>query len=175
MGILRKFGARSGGFVPKQGWRAIFYDCRGFTLGEMMAAVAVFAILGAVAIPSYLAVQPAMELNGAAREVLVKLMWARSKAVEQNTIYQVDFLASNYQFQVFNDANGNGSLDADEWNETYDLQALEYPSVTFSKTGNNPVFIGRGTTTSGTTTITLSNASGSKTVEVTPTGNVKIN
>ena len=56
-----------------------FLDSKGFTLAEMMAVGGVFAILVAVAIPNYLAFQPNMRLNSASREVLGKLMWARSQ------------------------------------------------------------------------------------------------
>ena len=70
--VLRKF-------------RRVVLDVKGFTIAEMMAAVGVIAIVMAVAVPSYQAIQPGMRLNGAAREVLGKLMWARAKAVEQNS------------------------------------------------------------------------------------------
>lgn len=146
-------------------------DMRGFTIAEMIAAMGVFAVVMAVAVPSFLAFQPSMRLNGASRELLGKLMWARSKAVEQNSTYVVTF-PTNYTFQMFNDANANSALDAGEWTQTIDLHT-DYSDVTFSKSGADPTFNSRGTA-GGSTTITLSNSSGSKTVTVTSTGNVKI-
>jgi Tfp pilus assembly protein FimT len=115
-----------------------------------------------------------MRLNGAAREVLGKLRWARSKAVEQNNSYIVTF-PNNYSITILDDKNGNGTADAGEWTDTINLQT-DYSNVTLSKAGGDPdpKFSSRGTA-EGSTTITITNAGGSKTVNVTPTGNVKIN
>jgi prepilin-type N-terminal cleavage/methylation domain-containing protein len=148
-----------------------FRNDQGFTLGELMATLALFSIVAAIAVPSYLSAQPGMRLNGGAREVLGKLMWARSKAVGENSTYAVTF-PTNHSLQIFNDTNGNGSADAGEWSQTIDFQT-DYSGVTLSKSGSDPTFNGRGTA-AGSTTITVSNGSSSKTVTVSATGNVKI-
>ncbi len=71
---------QNGGFMTLRKFERVLSDIKGFTLAEMMAAAGVFAVLAVVAVPNYLAFQPNMRLNGASREVLGKLMWARSKA-----------------------------------------------------------------------------------------------
>jgi type IV fimbrial biogenesis protein FimT len=151
----------------------ILGDIRGFSIAELMTVVSLIGILAAVGIPSFLSFQPSMRLNGAARELLGKLMWARAYAVQNNNTSVVTFL-SDHSFQIFNDSNGNGSVDADE-TITVDLQT-DYADVTFTLSGSSstPVFNGRGTASTDTT-VTVSNTSGSKTVEVRPTGSVKIN
>jgi type IV fimbrial biogenesis protein FimT len=148
-------------------------NSRGFSIAELMTVVSVIGILTAIGIPSFLSFQPSMRLNGAAREVLGKLMWARAYAVQNNNTSIVTFL-TDHSFQIFNDSNGNGSADAGE-TITVDLQT-DYSDVTFTISGSSstPVFNGRGTASTDTT-VTMSNSSGSKTVEVRPTGNVKIN
>jgi type IV fimbrial biogenesis protein FimT len=153
--------------------RAMLGDIRGFSIGELMTVVSLIGILAAVGIPSFLSFQPSMRLNGAAREVLSRLMWARAYAVQNNNTSVVTFL-NDHSFQIFNDANGNGSVDATE-TITINLQT-NYPDVIFtvSGTSSTPTFSGRGTATADTT-VTISNPSGSKTVGVSPTGNVKIN
>lgn len=153
--------------------KRILADVRGFSIGELMTVVSLIGILAAVGIPSFLSFQPSMRLNGAAREVLSRLMWARANAVQNNNTSVVTFL-SDHSFQIFNDSNGNGSVDANE-TTTVDLQ-IDYSDVTFAVTGSSstPTFSGRGTAASDTT-ITISNPSGSKIVEVSATGNVKIN
>mgnify|MGYP002814168217 FL=1 len=134
-----------------------FKNDQGFTMAEMMVTLALFAVMAAIAVPSYLSMQPGLRLNGAAREVLGKLMWARSKAVEQNSTYVVTF-PTNHSLLI------NG--------QTIDLQP-DYSGITLSKSGSDPTFNGRGTA-SGGTTITVSNGSSSRTVTVSATGNVKI-
>jgi type IV fimbrial biogenesis protein FimT len=153
--------------------KRILLDVRGFSIGELMTVVSVIAVLAAVAIPSFLSFQPSMRLNGAAREVLGKLRWARAYAVQNNNTSVVTFV-SDHSVQIFNDANGNGSADANE-TTTIELQT-DYADVTFALSGSSstPVFNGRGTASSDTT-VTISNSSGSKIIEVRPTGNVKIN
>ena len=152
--------------------KRILSNNKGFTIAEMMAVAGVISVVMAIAVPNYLSFQPGMRLNGAAREVLGKLMWARAEAVENNNTSIVTFL-TDHTFQVFNDANGNGSVDANE-TITIDLQT-DYPDVVFTVSGSSstPTFNGRGTASSDTT-VTITNSSGSKTVTVSPTGNVKI-
>ena len=157
MMILRKF-------------RRVVLDVKGFTIAEMMAAVGVIAVIMAVAVPNYQAIQPGMRLNGAAREVLGKLMWARAKAVEQNSTYAVNF-PTNHTVQIFSDANGNNAVDAGEWSQTIDIQT-DYTGVTLSSNISTVSFSSRGTGVAAT--ITITNTTGSKTVTVVATGNVKI-
>lgn len=149
--------------MPLRRFERIFLDIRGFTLAEMMAVAGVFAILAVVAIPNYLAFQPNMRLNGASREVLGKLMWARAKAVEENATYDVTF-PTDHTLEI---------RKAGVLIQAVDVQT-DYTGITFTKSGDNPAFNSRGTA-GGATTITLTNSSGSKTVTVTATGNVKIN
>jgi type IV fimbrial biogenesis protein FimT len=151
----------------------ILGDIRGFSIAELMTVVSLIGILAAVGIPSFLSFQPSMRLNGAAREVLGRLMWARANAVQNNNTSVVTFL-NDHSFQIFNDANSNGSADANE-TITINLQT-DYSDVTFTVSGSSstPTFNGRGTASTDTT-VTISNPSGSKTVAVSPTGNVKIN
>lgn len=138
-----------------------------------MTVVSLIGIVTAVGIPSFLSFQPSMRLNGAAREVLSRLNWARANAVQNNNSSVVTFL-NGHSFQIFNDANGNGLADANE-TTTVNLQT-NYSDVTFTVSGSSstPTFNGRGTASSDTT-VTITNTSGSKIVQVSPTGNVKIN
>lgn len=137
-----------------------------------MAVAGIISMVMAIAVPNYLSFQPTMRLNGAARQVLVKVMWARAQAVQNNNTTVVTFV-TDHSFEIFNDANDNGSADAGE-TITIDLQT-DYPGVTFAVSGSSstPIFNGRGTATSDTT-VAITNSSGSKTVTVSPTGNVKI-
>ena len=154
-------------------YKRILADVSGFSVGELMTVVSLIGIVSAVGIPSFLSFQPSMRLNGAAREVLSRLNWARASAVQNNNTSVVTFL-NDHSFQIFNDVNGNGSADANE-TTTVNLQS-DYSDVSFTVSGSSsmPTFNGRGTATADTT-VTISNPSGSKTVEVSPTGIVKIN
>lgn len=159
--------------MPLPQFKRVLLNNKGFTIGEMMAVAGVISVVMAIAVPNYLSFQPSMRLNGAAREVLGKLMWARAQAVQNNNTSVITFV-TDHTFQIFNDANGNGSVDANEMLTT-NLQT-DYPDVVFTVSGSSstPTFNGRGTANSDTT-VTITNSSGSKTVTVSPTGYVKIN
>lgn len=147
----------------------------GFTVAELMAMMGVFAIVMAIAVPNYIALQPSQRLNGATREVLGKLMWARAKAVEQNNPFVVQ-IPNNSSLLIFDDKNSNNTLDAGEWSQTINIQA-DYNDVTVAITPGdpNPMFNSRGTTVWGLTRITLTNPSGVTGITVSATGNVRIN
>lgn len=159
----RRLLSQNSGVMTLRRFERIFLDIRGFTLSEMMAVAGVIAVLVAVAVPNYLTLQPNMRLNGASREILGKLMWARSKAVEENATYNVTF-PTDHTLEI----RKSGVLI-----QTVDIQT-EYTGVTLSKSGNDPAFDSRGTA-GGATTITITGSSGSKTVAVTAAGNVRIN
>ena len=148
-------------------------DHRGFSLGEMLVVTAIFGIVAAVAMPSFLTMQPSMRLNGASRQVFGKLTWARAQAVKENITYSVIF-PNNHTLTIIRDANGNGVADTGETTESVDIQT-NYPDCTFSVTSGDttPNFLSRGTT-NGDTVITIANASGTRVVTVKVTGNIKI-
>jgi len=145
----------------------------GFTIAELIVWLGVFAILTAIAVPQYVAFQPGLRLNGAAREILAQLMWARAKAVEQNNNFVVLF-PTNHTLLILDDKNNNGVADAGESTKTVDIQN-DYSDASFAKAGGqpDPIFYPRGTAV-GATSLTVTNSSGSRIVSVSATGVVKI-
>lgn len=143
----------------------------GFTLVEMMLAIAVAAALAAIAIPAFMSLLPGMRLNGAARQVMGDLMDARMEAVKQNNQFKVFFL-NNHEYKILDDNDNDGVDDGGaETSRTIDIQD-NYSDVTLSDTGD-PIFSPKGTATS-LSTITVQNTSGSKSVSVSIAGRVKI-
>jgi type IV fimbrial biogenesis protein FimT len=145
----------------------------GFTLMEMIVVVAVFSILAAIAIPSFMSLLPGMRLNGAARQVLGDLMTARMKAVKLNQRTKV-FFDNRYQYRICDDADNNDTVTSGEGDvEDKSIQA-NYQDVSFDLNNtSDPVFFPKGTATNRT--ITLQNSSGSKRITISIAGRVKIN
>lgn len=154
--------------------KSLCVDKRGFSLAELLTVTSIIGIVAAVAMPSFIAMQPSMRLNGASRAVFGKLMWARAQAVEENITYSVIF-PDNHTMTIIRDANANGAADVGETTESVDIQS-DYFDCTLSVTSGDttPNFLGRGTT-NGDTVITISNTAGNRVVTVTLTGNIKIN
>src|SRR5262245_30938752 len=137
-----------------------FNDNRGFSLGEILVVTAIFGILGVIAVPQFLAQQPSLRLNGAARQVFSEIMSARMKAVNENTTYTVTF-PNNHTIQI-----------AGTTSRTIDIQTL-YSDVTLSSSAATINLSSRGTA-DVTSTITITNGAGSKTVSVKITGTATI-
>jgi type IV fimbrial biogenesis protein FimT len=154
-------------------FRPICSDNKGFTLAELIVWLGVFGILTAIAVPEFTAFQPGLRLNGAAREILAQLMWARARAVEQNNNFVV-FFPTNHSLSILDDKNNNGVVDVGESTKTIDIQANYYDATVVKGSGQpDPIFYPRGTAV-GNTALTVSNSSGSRTVSVSVTGVVKI-
>ena len=126
----------------------------------MLVAIGVFAILAAIAVPQFIAFRPINRLNGAARQIYSELMWARSKAVNENSSYVVTFPTSQTML-----ITGSTS-------KTVNIEA-EYSDVTLTSSASTITFSSRGTTDVAPT-ITLTNSGGTKTVTVRITGTASI-
>ena len=131
-------------------------DQRAFTLGEILMVTVIFGVLAVIAVPQFLATQPGLRLNGAARQVFSEIMSARMKAVNENTTYTVTF-PNNYTIQI-----------AGPTTRTVNIQTL-YAGVTLSSSASTINLSSRGTA-DVSSTITVTNSAGSKTVSVKITG-----
>ena len=135
-------------------------NSRGFSIAEMLVAISLFGILAGIAVPQFIAFRPKNRLNGAARQVYSELMWARSKAVNDNTSYVVTF-PTNQTMQI-----------AGSTTRTVNIQT-EYSDVTLNSSAATITFSSRGTSDVAPT-ITLTNSGGSKTVTIRISGAASI-
>ena len=145
-------------------------ETAGFSLTGLLMTLALAAVMVGMAAPSYLDLLPRHRLNGAARQVVGDLMWARMKAVQRNNRFRVFFL-SDHEYRILDDTDNDNAVDAGEWTVTRDL-STEYRDVVISA-NNNPIFSPRGTASS-LATITLANDAGSKRITISIAGRVRV-
>lgn len=145
-------------------------ETAGFSLTGLLMTLALAAVMVGMAAPSYLDLLPRHRLNGAARQVVGDLMWARMKAVQRNNRFRVFFL-SDHEYRILDDTDNDNDVDSGEWTVTRDLSA-EYRDVVISA-NNNPIFSPRGTASS-LATITLANDAGSKRITISIAGRVRV-
>ena len=138
---------------------------KGFTMIELMITLAVLGILVAIAIPSYNSMMPRYRLSGAARLVATDLMRARMQAVKLSTNVTV----------AFNSSTDSYTISGGSYSETFNIKS-KYSGVELASSAN-PVFHPRGTLdpniNASSVTVTLTNSSGTKQVEVNIAGRVK--
>jgi len=141
----------------------------GFSLAELMVAIAIGGIMTALAVPNFSQMREGYRLRGATHQVFTVLQRARIAAVKENHRYRFSVAGSTYT--VHSDANNNNQVNDGEAVTSTDIHNSA-TSVSISSTATI-VFAADGTAlTSGT--VTVSNSSGNHTVSVSPAGRVRI-
>ncbi len=87
-------------------------DQRGVNLIELMAVVAVAAIVTAIAVPTYVSYLPFLKIRSAARDLMSDLRYTRQQAVSENTKYRLIFSSTTeYSIQRVSDSKVIKSVD----------------------------------------------------------------
>jgi len=141
----------------------------GLTLMELMITVVVVGVLARVAVVNMIPAMPRYRLTNAATELAWAFRALRMRAISQHHTVTVTF-TNNHVYTVWTDLNDNGSTDSGEV-QTTDVN-VRYPGVQLTSTAN-PVFQPTGIVTS-VPTITLTNASGTKTLTMNLLGDITI-
>jgi len=144
------------GFVPI-GFQA-------FTLLELLIAVAIFTILGAIAIPNWMALLPFYRLNGATRQVQSELHKAKSRAISERASYRLVFSTASYSVEK---DDGSG------WQSTGENKPFPEGIILGSGSALTLSFTSRGTSAGGTATLCNANGVG-KDVVVSGAGRIRI-
>ena len=79
---------------------------KGFSVLELVIAIAIVAILASVALPSFVSWQRSHRLRGAATNLMADLEAAKMRAVRENSFVAVLFSGDSYTIFVDNGAGG---------------------------------------------------------------------
>ena len=142
----------------------------GFSLAEMLVAIAIGGIMTAMAIPNFSQMRDGYRLRGATYTVFTALQNARMAAIKENNRYR--FYINNNVYFVHDDLNNNGTEDAGE--SVTQLNIRSYAKDVSISSGATIVFAADGTAVT-TGNVTVSNTRGTKTIAVSPAGRVKVN
>ena len=164
----------------------------GFSLMELMVAIAILAILAAIGIPGLIGWRDKAQLGRAARDVYSNFQKAKIEAVRRNTPITVTFRTVENDFIVYVDANDDWTYQAGE-EIARPIPWSNYPGVSLDTAEGggdglsfgNPVngieFTPNGFARDNTDalaggTVYLNNQSNKKiSIVVSPAGNIRIN
>lgn len=73
----------------------------GFTLAEILVALAIIAILVAIAIPNWSTLMPTYALNSGARQVQSALHRLKSRAASENASFRLVFSGTTYSIEKY--------------------------------------------------------------------------
>jgi prepilin-type N-terminal cleavage/methylation domain-containing protein len=83
----------------------------GFTLAELMIALAIIVIVSAIAVPSYLSWLPKYRTKNAVLNMVADMKAAKNRAIQANQSWSVFFSTANDSYYLLSDWGDNGVWD----------------------------------------------------------------
>jgi Tfp pilus assembly protein FimT len=145
----------------------------GFTLNEFLVALAIVIVLASISVLSYGNIRPALQLNGAARNLVSDLRYAQQLAVTEQFDHGAWFsTTSKDKYQIIRHQNSATTTIKEVILEEEGIELQQMSPFTNNEVRFNPY----GAIKNGESgTITLKNTkNATTTIEISPSGFVKI-
>lgn len=139
----------------------------GFTLLEILTVLAVIAILSLISLPIYKQIQPTLNLDAQTKSLAGDLRYAQQLAVSEQKTYVVVFNLIGSSYQIIN-LNSGQIIKAQVINQTVHLESIT------GLTDNTAEFTVTGAAVESGIIVLTNNQNKEKTVEIKPSGYVKI-
>ncbi len=139
----------------------------GFTILEILTVIAIISALTLIAFPVYRQIAPKLTLDSTIRDVASDLRYAQQLAVAEQVVYKVSFNIPQNNYSIINSASGQ-TIKSQTINSRILIQqinGLANNTVNFNATG--------GVTQSGFIVL-LNETNNTSTIEIKPSGYVKI-
>lgn len=156
---------------------SLYKKYSGFTLTEMLLAIAIIAIMSVVTIVGANTLAPYYRISGASKELMSKISQTQGYSVSQQVIHKITFDAGNNQYSIVKESTPEETIETVTLPRGVSITNLS-ANITDSTIKFN--FVGAPLNSSnaplGTSQITLGSSGGRTiTIELSPAGNVKTN
>ena len=141
---------------------------RGFTLIEILIIIGIIAVLVGIGIPVFRSFQPVLQLNGAVRDLVTDLRYAQQLAVTEQLEHCVRFFPEDKEYKIIQCQNPG----AEEILKTISFQEIN--SITVADFSDNEARYNPYGSVKKDGAVTLEVNGKTKTIEVRPSGFVKI-
>lgn len=138
----------------------------GFTLLELLIAIAIMAIIGAIILPVYQSARPSLKLNTTTRDLIADLRFTQQEAVTQQILHGIEFDLEDNQYRIIN-------LASDTTIKTVHLASPLIIATTTGLTASTVSYNATGAVAESGTVV-LGNGTATSTIEIKPSGYVKI-
>jgi prepilin-type N-terminal cleavage/methylation domain-containing protein len=139
----------------------------GFTLIEILTVVGIIAIVATISFPVYQNMRPNITLNAAARDLATDMRYGQQLAVTEQIVYNIIFNTSASSYEI-----RNGDTDVLLRNKILP-SGVTFLSIT-GLTDNIARFTATGAATESGTIILTNRKNKQSTIEIKPSGYVKI-
>lgn len=150
---------------------------RGGTILELMAVTAILATVLGMAVLSFRDLLPGIYLQGAVRDLVLDLQYARMRAIAQNQYYRVAFSEERETYVLERESGKEegrwpGVIEGLSREFSRAGSPYHHPGVDLISVSQNPIFSPRGTVRG--TTITLGSGNRRRVITVSSLGRVKV-
>ena len=147
------------------------YSKTGYTVIEVVIAIALFATLSIISIPVYGQWSKNAEFRASARTVLFALREARTRAIATNLEHRVEFESKNRRYRV---TQGNRANNSNNWN-TIVCEWVDLPQQVHMNANVEQIQLNtNGTANGGTIQIQDEKATTMYEVKIARTGRIRI-
>ena len=144
-------------------------SAKGFTVTELMTALAILAVILVVGIPTLNNWMPTYRLKDAARQIASDMQLARYRAIATNVRHGIYFDGTGDTYELYSDNDDDANFDSGEEEKTVTLK-----KVTCAPASQTINFLPAGTATATTVTITNTKGQTASVIVLGTTGRIRI-